>query len=114
MKVVEPRSVQGSDKIVKDKAEAKIYVHTGHTGHQPGSDVDSFFLPVHPYVKSWAKENLKFMYSTAAVASISERDQELFRQSVGELERITYRFHIIKKEVQALAYFTRAHGKCLL
>ena len=93
------------------KLQATIYVHTTHTGHQPCSDADSFFLPVHPYVLSWATENLKYMYSTAAVALASERDQELFRQNVGELERITYRFHMIRTEVQALAYSMRINGK---
>ena len=111
MKVVEHRIVDESKEGLKGKREATIHVHTGHTGHQPGSDIDSFFLPVHPYVLTWAEKNLKFMYSTGAVASVSERDQELFRQSVGELERITYRFHIIKTEVQALAYHMRASGK---
>lgn len=111
IKIVEPRAVQESKEELKDKAHVTIYVHTKHSGHQPSSDADSFFLPVHPYVISWAMENLKYMYSTAAVAAASERDQELFRQSVEELDRSTYRFHIMKTEVQQLAYSMRVNGE---
>jgi hypothetical protein len=111
IKIVEPRTTHESKDELKDKTHVTIYVHTKHNGHQPGSDADSFFLPVHPYVISWATENLKYMYSTAAVAAASERDQELFRQSVGELEQRTHRFHIIKTEVQQLAYSLRVNGE---
>ena len=50
------------------------------------------------------------MHSARAVATASERAQKLFMESVGELERVTYRFHIIQKEVQALAYSMRVNG----
>lgn len=50
------------------------------------------------------------MHSARAVATASERAQKLFMESVGELERVTYWFHIIQKEVQALAYSMRVNG----
>lgn len=48
-------------------------------------------------------ENLKSMHSAQAVATALQRAQKLFVKNVGELERVTYRFHIIQKELQALA-----------
>ena len=68
-----------------------------------------FFL-VHPYVISWAMENLKYMRSVRALKVASERAHELFFQSVGDLERVTYWFHIIKKEVEVLAYYMKIYG----
>jgi hypothetical protein len=49
------------------------------------------------------------MHSARAVVTASEHAQNLFMESVGELERVTYRFHIIQKEVQALAYSMRVN-----
>jgi hypothetical protein len=110
LKVVEPKLVGSTTEADKVKLQATIYIHTKHSRHNPGSDQDSFFLPVHPFVVSWAIENLKYMHSARAVATASERAQTLFMESVGELERVTYRFHIIQKEVQALAYSMRVNG----
>jgi hypothetical protein len=52
---------------------------------------------VHIFVVSWAIENLKYIHSAQAVATASKRAQKLFMESVGELERVIYRFHIIQK-----------------
>ena len=64
---------------------------------------------MHPFVVSWAIKNLKYMHSARTVATASERAQKLFMESVGEFERVTSRFHIIKKKVQALAYSMRVN-----
>lgn len=35
-----------------------LYIHRLHSGHNPISDADFFFLPVHPYVIVWIIEYL--------------------------------------------------------
>lgn len=110
IKVVEPTQSKSSSTLSQDKLEATIYVHSQHSGHVPGSDADTFFLPVHPYVIAWVMENLKFMHSPRVVEAASVEAQETFSQSVPEVERVTYRFFIIKKEVQMLAYSLKLNG----
>jgi hypothetical protein len=90
--------------------EAIIFVHTKHTGHEPSSDKDKLFLPVHPVVLTMAKENLKKMISTSTVALASIRNEEKLKTRVGDLERVTYRFSIIPKEVEQLKYSMRLNG----
>ena len=109
MKVVEPKLARPTTEADKVKLQATIYIHTKHSGHNPGSDHDIFLLLMHPFVVSWAIKNLKYMHSARTVATASERAQKLFMESVGEFERVTSRFHIIKKKVQALAYSMRVN-----
>ena len=47
-----------------------------------------------------------------ALEAKSVDSQDAFSQSVPEVERVTYRFFIIKKEVQLLAYSLRVNGMC--
>jgi hypothetical protein len=110
MKVEEPNVSKCSNTLPHSKLQATIYVHSKHSGHTPGSDSDLFFLPVHPYVIAWVMENLKFMLSPRAIEATSVDAQERFSQSVPEVERATYRFFVIKKEVQILAYSLRING----
>ena len=53
-----------------------ISLHTKHSGHQPGTDTDKLFLPVHPIVVSLAMENLKRMVSTSTVALASKNEEK--------------------------------------
>ena len=107
--MVEPKLAGPTTEADKIKLQSTIYIHTKYSGYNPDSDHDSFFLSVHIFVVSWAIENLKYMHSIRAVATISECAQKLFMESVGELERVTYWFHIIQKEIQALAYSIRVN-----
>lgn len=112
IKVVEPNQSKSSSSLSQGKLEGTIYVHSEHSGHTPGSDADSFFLPVHPLVIGWVMENLKLMLSPRALEAMSVDSQDAFSQSVPEVDRVTYRFFIIKKEVQLLAYSLRVNGMC--
>ena len=87
-----------------------IFVHTQHTGHVPGSEADIIFLPMHPMVMAMAKENLKMMISTSTVALASNREVNNIKAIVTELERVTYRFFIIAKEVAQLRHSMRLNG----
>ena len=106
IKVMEPKISRCSSSLV----HATIYIHSKHSGHNPGSDADLFFLPIHPRVIAWVMENLKYMHSPRIVEAASERVQDLFSESMTDLERATYRFFIIKKEVHILAYSLRING----
>jgi hypothetical protein len=44
----------------------------------------------------------------------SERAQDLFSERMTDLERVTYRFFIIKKEVHILVYSLRINGMLIL
>jgi hypothetical protein len=62
---------------LKNKGQITIFVHSKHTGHQLGSDADSFFLLVHLEVISWATKNLKNMFCVRSMACALERDEQL-------------------------------------
>ena len=106
IKVVEPKISRCSSSLL----HATLYIHSKHSGHNPGSDADFFFLPVHPLVIAWVMENLKYMHSPRIMEAASERAQDLFSERVTDLERVTHRFFIIKKEVHILAYSLRING----
>ena len=55
-------------------------------------------------VMAMAKKNLKMMISTSMVALASNREANNIKVIVTELERITYRFFIIAKEVAQLRH----------
>jgi hypothetical protein len=59
VKTVEPKVRKKASEALNNKGQVTIFVYCKHIGHEPGSDADSFFLPVHPKVISWATENLK-------------------------------------------------------
>ena len=91
--------------------DVTISVHTQHTGHVPGSKADIiFFLLVHPLVLAMANENLKRMNSTSTVALASNREANNIKDIGTELERVTYRFFIIAKEVAQLRHSMRLNG----
>ena len=91
--MVEPKLAGPTKEADKIKLQTTIYIHTKYSRYNPDSDHDSLFLSVHIFVVSWAIENLKYMHSIRAVATVLECAQKLFMKSVGELERITYWFH---------------------
>lgn len=49
-----------------------ISLHTKHSGHQPNTDTDKLFLPVHPILVTLSMENLKQMVFTFTVALASK------------------------------------------
>jgi hypothetical protein len=53
-----------------------ISLHTKHSGHQPGTDIDKLFLPVHRIVVTLAMENLKRMVSTSTVALAFKNEEK--------------------------------------
>jgi len=90
--------------------EAQIFVHSKHSEHHLGTENDKMFLPVHPLVISFATENLKRMISTSTVALVSNREEKKMQASIPEVERTTYRFFLIPKEVEQLSYFMKLNG----
>jgi hypothetical protein len=109
MKTIEPIIDESIDEGGKVR-EAIIYVHTKYIGHEPSSDKDKLFLPMHPVVLTMAKENLKKMISTSTIALACIRDEKKLKARVGDLERVTYQFSIIPKEVDQLKYSMRLNG----
>jgi hypothetical protein len=91
--------------------KATIAIHSEHIGHILGSNEDLLFLPVHPLVCCMAQENLKRMISTSTIALASKRDEQKIKAMVTELERVTYRFFIIPKEVGQERHSMRVNGK---
>jgi hypothetical protein len=99
IKTIEPiinESIDEGGKVRK----AIIFVHTKHTEHDPRSDKDKLFLPMHLVVLTMVKENLKKIISTSKVALASICDEEKFKARVGDLERVRYRLSIIPKKVE--------------
>jgi len=110
MKVMIPLEKEKCTKESNISREAVIFVHTTHSGHHPGTEVDKMFLPVHPLVISFAVENLKHMISTSTVALASVREETKVQAMVEELERATYRFFLIPKEIEQISYFLKLNG----
>ena len=98
---------------VANQAIAEIHVHSKHSGHNPGSDGDKYFLPVHPLVFSFATKNLKNIVTPSTVVVASIKEAKKFENMVTYFEQITYRFFILVKEVEVLSYFTRLSGAFL-
>ena len=92
---------------------AEIHVHSKHSGHNPGSEGDKYFLPVHPLVLSFATENLKMMVSPSTVAVASLKEAKKFENMVTYFEQVTFRFFMLVEEVEALSYSTRQSGAFL-
>ena len=69
--MIEPKLAGPTTEADKFKLQATIYIHTKHSGHNSCSDYDSFFLPMHHYVVSWAIKNVKYMHSARTVATTS-------------------------------------------
>ena len=92
------------------KGSASIYVHNKHSGHLPGSENDKFFLPIHPIVIDRAMEDLKRMVSSGRVSMASLKDEDHVKECVSPLERATFRFSLIPKEVEQMAYYMRIKG----
>jgi len=68
MKVMIPLEKEKCAKESNMSREVVIFVHTRHSGHHPGTEVDKMFLPVHPLIISFVVENLKRMISTSTIA----------------------------------------------
>ena len=65
---------------------ATISLHTKHSGHQPGTDIDKLFLPLHQTVVSLAIENLNWMVFTSTVALASKNEETKIISMVGGLK----------------------------
>lgn len=111
LKTKEPLDVDSSGIHAVSKEDVTISVRVEHTGHHPGSDGDILFLPVHPLVISLAMDNLKRMVSTTTVALASVREEAKIKAMVDGVERVTYRFYLIPKEVEQLHYGMKLNGK---
>ena len=83
---------------------ATISLHIKHSGHEPGKDTDKLFLLVHPIVVSLAMENLKQMVSTSMVALALKNEERKIMSMVGRLERVTFCFYLIAKEMEQMTY----------
>ena len=94
----------------KSCMEAQIFIHSKHSGHNLGTEVDKMFLPVHLMVISFATENLKHMISTSTIALVFVREEMKMQAMVPDIEQTTYRFFFIPKEVEQLLYFMRLNG----
>ena len=98
---------------VAKQAMAKIHVHSKHSGYNPGSEVDKYFLPVHFLVLSFATKNLKMMVSHSTVAIASLKEAKKFENMVAYFEQVTFRYFILVKEVEVLSYSSRLSGAFL-
>ena len=87
-----------------------ILLHTKHSGHQSGMNTNKLFLPVHPIVVSLAMENLKRMMFASTVALASKNEEKKIMSIVGGLERVTFRFYLIAKEVEQMLYSMKLNG----
>ena len=68
--IVSSMNIKSCVEVAK-QAIAEIHMCSKHSGYNPGSDGDKYFLPVHPLVLSFATENLKWMVSPSIVAVAS-------------------------------------------
>jgi len=110
MKVMVPPEKKKCAKESNMSTKAIIFLHTRHSRHHPGTEVNKMFLPVHPLVIFFAVENLKYMISTSTVALAFVREETKIQAIVEELKRATYRFFLIPKEVEQISYFLELNG----
>ncbi|MCO5554036.1 hypothetical protein L7F22_007562 [Adiantum nelumboides] len=91
--------------------KATIRVLRGHQGHVPGSLEDLYHLPVHPMVKKRCMEDLFDIGTCRHVARSSVSKEAFHINMASSEEQVTYRFFMIPKEIQMLAYNLRIKGR---
>ena len=75
---------------VTKQAMAEIHVHSKHSGHNPGSEGDRYFLPVHLLILSFTTDNLKMMVSYLIVAVASLKEAKKFENMVTYFKQVTF------------------------
>lgn len=95
-----------------DKVDSvSITLHAHHEGHLPGSRNDLYHLPVHPLVLQSCMDDLFDVGSCPHVARMSLSKESFHKESVSPLDLATFRFFMIRKEVQTMSYQLRMQGK---
>ena len=95
--------VDGCDKVT-------IGLHNVHEGHDPGTRADLYHLPVHPRVIECCMDDLFDVGTSRHVAKMSKSKEAFQLERASLLDRVIYRFFMIPKEVQMVAYHMRSHG----
>ena len=62
--------------------DIEIFVNTNHTGHEPGSKADIFFLPLHQSAIDNCAKMLSNLNNIQLVVSHSERCENILREKV--------------------------------
>ena len=100
---VEVEYADGSDKV-------SISLHNVHEGHTPGTRSDLYHLPVHPEVIACCMADLFDVGTSRHVAKMSKSKEVFQLERASLLDRVIYRFFMIPKEVQMVAYQMRSQG----
>ena len=79
--------------------QTNIIVYGQHTGHDPKSREDMFYLPVHENVLKTCMEDLWDVGCARDVAKMSFRKQDIQKAKVTQSEKICYRYFMLEKEV---------------
>ena len=87
-------------------------MNTNHTGHEPGSKGDVFFLPLHQSAIDNCAEMLSNMNNIQLAVSHSERCENILREKVPLHEQRTYRFFLDHKEASNLSYRLQMQERC--
>ena len=84
--------------------KVSIFVHGTHEGHVPGSRADLYHLPVHPNVIACCMEDLFDVGTNRHVARMSLSKEKSHQERALLLDRVIYRFFMIPREVQVVAF----------
>ena len=96
LKVVEPYAEEKDARLSLDVEEikgpqAKLYLRN-HTAHEPGSDADYFFLPIHTQAIYYCEENLTTFKDVHAALLASRRRARFLREVALSHEQVFFRF----------------------
>ena len=92
--------------------DIEVFVNTNHTGHEPGSKDDVFFLPLHQSAIDNCAEMLSNMNNIQLAVSHSERCENILREKVPLHEQQTYCFFLNHKEASNLSYRLQMQKGC--
>ena len=92
--------------------DIEIFVNTNHTGHEPGSKGDVFFLPLHQSAIDNCAEMLSNMNEIQLAVSHSERCENILRKKVPLHVQRTYCFFLDHKEASNLSYRLQMQERC--
>ena len=92
--------------------DIEIFVNTNHTGYEPRSKGNVFFLPLHQSAIDNCAEMLSNLNNIQIVVSHLERCKNILREKVSLHEQRTYRFFPDHKEASNLSYRLQMQERC--
>jgi hypothetical protein len=92
--------------------EIEVHVNPHHNGHEPGSQSDAYFLPVHHSAKENCAEMLSNLNNIKFALTYLRRCENVLRDRAPLHEQRTFRFFLDPVEASNLSYHLQRQERC--